>query len=133
MAMSSLLTILWVIAGLAVSTVAPQLLMQALIRYQITPTYLEITLFGVVPIWRCRVGVMEVEMTTLIRQLANPDGYWKYLGMVNKLSWHYVLIHRPSGFFRHVVISLRKPDDFIKLLLANGAVMRHKIDEGDRA
>ena len=133
MAMSSLLTILWVTAGLAVSAVASQLLMQAVIRYRITPPHFEVALFGVVPIWRCRVGAMEVEMTTLVRQLANPDGYWKYLGMVNKLSWHYVLIHRPSGFFRHVVISPRKPDDFIKLLLANGAVMRYRADAGDRA
>lgn len=100
--------------------------MQAIVRYRITPPYFEIALFGVIPIWRCRIRDMEVEMTTLLRQLANPGGYYKYLGMVNKLSWRYVLIHRPSGFFRHVVISPWKPDDFIKSLSANGAVIREE-------
>ena len=123
--MSSLPTILWVTAGLAISALSSQLLMQAIIRYRIAPPYFEVALFGVIPIWRCRIGDLEVELTTLLRHLANPDGYYKYLGMVNKLSWCYVLIHRPSGFFRHVIISPWKPDDFIKALLANGAVLRH--------
>lgn len=83
--MSHLLTILWVTAGIAISALGSQLLMQAIIRYRIMPPYFKIALFGVIPIWRCQIRDMDVEMTTFLRQLANPGGY-KYLGMVNKLS-----------------------------------------------
>ncbi len=119
-----LVATLQIVVALAICAVGANFLTPAVIWYDITEPCLCINLFGILPLMRIglrgatvrRVGHLEYFGT-----LAMPRGF-RQLWVVNRVFTRgYVMISRDKGFFRHIVISPSRPEEFMKRLIAAGA------------
>lgn len=115
------LTIIDILAGFAICVIGTQFLMPVVVNYQITPSCLWITMFGLLPVYRIPLRDASVQKLSFLECLTDPHSFGN-LGIVNRFGWRgYVLIRRNSGIFRRVLVSPSDPDTFIEKLVASGA------------